>query len=158
MVAGNFVLLLNLTDFKSFLARDPSSSPVLSKLLDIVLALWSKFLLSLIIEDFDFDFDISLGLSKRLRLDFTPLDGTDIEFLLGEDTIGFDSIPEGCTKFLLSSGSPAAELDNIKFRSLLLDLDLIALDFGTSFSLSLLNRVGLHLTILGRTEKTFLLG
>ena len=158
MVAGNFVLLLDSTDFKSFLARDPGSSLVLSKLLDVIPALWSKFLLDLIIEDFDFDFDISLGSLKRLGLDFTPLGRTDIEFLLGEGTVGFDSVPEGCTESLLGLGSSAAELDNIKFRSLLLDLGSIALDFGTGFSLGSLNRVGLHLTVLGGTEKTFLFG
>ena len=114
-------------------------------------------MLSLIIEDFDFDFNILLDLLKRLRLNFTPLNRIDIKFLLDKDTIGFDSISKEYTKFLLSLGSPTIELDNIKFRSLLLDLDLIVLDFDTSFSLSLLNRVGLHLTILDRIEKTFLL-
>ena len=114
-------------------------------------------MLDLIIEDFDFDFDILLGLLKRLGLDFTLLDRIDIKFLLGKDTIDFDSILKEYTKFLLSLGSLTIELDNIKFRSLLLNLDLITLDFDTSFSLSSLNRVRLYLTILGRIEKIFLL-
>lgn len=142
VVVGNFCdLLLDSMGLEAFLDRDTGTSPVWSRILDVVSTLWSAILLGFPTGDLDLDLDLSPGPSKRLGLDVTPSPGTEIEFLAS----------------LLSSGSPAADGDNIRFRNLLLGLVLTVGDFEFDFSLGSSKSLGSDITPSGGTDIAFLL-